>query len=331
MSHTGALVGGDEAFSAALSRSGVLRVQALTQVFSAARALSSRYRSCGDRLAIITNGGGPGVMAADHATDLSLKLAELSEESVTALNEVLPAVWSHGNPVDIIGDATPERYTQAVDICLQDEGVDGAVVILTPQAMTHPMAVAEAIIELSRQHEKPILCTWMGGGQIEEARQLFRKEHLPDFRTVESAVDAFWFLAMYRRNQQLLLQTPAKSSGRQIPPDVEGARLIIESVLAEGRQLLTEPESIALLGAFRIPAVRNGVARSSNEALILAESIGFPVAMKIHSPDISHKSDAGGVRLNISNARVVRSSYQELIDQVKRARPEAQIDGVIVE
>jgi acetyltransferase len=136
---------------------------------------------------------------------------------------------------------------------------------------------------------------------------------------------------MYRRNQQLLLQTPAKSSGRQVPPDVDGARLIIESVLSEGRNLLTEPESIALLGAFRIPAVRNGVARSSNEALILAESIGFPVAMKIHSPDISHKSDAGGVRLNISNARVVRSTYQELIDQVKRARPEAQIDGVIVE
>ncbi len=331
MSHTGALVGGDDAFSAALARSGVLRVQTLTQVFSAARALSSRYRSCGDRLAIITNGGGPGVMAADHATDLSLKLAELGEDSIAALNKVLPAVWSHSNPIDIIGDATPERYSQALDICLRDEQVDGAVVILTPQAMTHPLAVAEAIIELSRQHEKPILCTWMGGGQIEEARQLFRKEHLPDFRTVESAVDAFWFLAMYRINQQLLLQTPAKSSAQQVPPDVDGARLIVESVLSEGRHVLTEPESIALLGSFRIPAVRNGIARSSIEALILAESIGFPVAMKIHSHDISHKSDAGGVRLNITNARVVRSSYQELIDQVQRSRPEAKIDGVIVE
>jgi acetyltransferase len=171
----------------------------------------------------------------------------------------------------------------------------------------------------------------MGGNQLNAARLAFRKAHIPDFRTVEAAVDAFWFLAMYRRNQQLLLQTPAKVSSRQEPPDAEGARLIIESVLADGRKVLTEPESIALLGAFRIPSVRNGIARSSNEALILAESMGFPVAMKIHSPDISHKSDAGGVRLNINNARVVRSSYQELVEQVTTARPEAQIDGVIVE
>jgi acetyltransferase len=331
MSHTGALVGGDDAFDAALSRSGVLRVQTISQVFSAARALSSRYRSCGDRLVIITNGGGPGVMAADHAADLGLQLAELSDESMQALNEVLPPVWSHANPVDVIGDATPERYSQTVDICLRDKNVDGAVVILTPQAMTHPLAVAEAVIELAEQHNKPVLCTWMGGNQISDARAAFRKAHVPDFRTVEAAVDAFWFLAMHRRNQELLLQTPAKRSANQEPPDAEGARLIIESVLAENRRVLTEPESIALLGAFHIPTVRNGIARSSNEALILAESIGFPVAMKIHSPDISHKSDAGGVRLNINNARVVRSSYLELVEQVKAARPEARIEGVIVE
>jgi acetyltransferase len=331
MSHTGALVGGDDAFDAALSRSGVLRVQTISQVFSAARALSARYKSCGDRLVIITNGGGPGVMAADHAADLGLELSELTDTSIEALNEVLPAVWSHSNPVDVIGDATPERYAQAIDICLQDENVDGAVVILTPQAMTHPLAVAEAIIELTTRHEKPVLCTWMGGTQVNSARQAFRKAHVPDFRTVEAAVDAFWYLAMHCRNQQLLLQTPAKTARDQQPPDAEGARLIIESVLAENRRVLTEPESIALLGAFQIPTVRNGIARSSNEALILAESIGFPVAMKIHSPDISHKSDAGGVRLNINNARVVRSSYLELVEQVKEARPDAQIEGVIVE
>ncbi len=331
MSHTGALVGGDDAFSAALSRSGVLRVLSISQLFSAARALSSRYRGCGDRLAIVTNGGGPGVMAADHAADLGLQLAQFSDKTIAALNKVLPAVWSHNNPMDVIGDATPERYTQALDICLRDPNVDGAVVILTPQAMTHPLAVAEAVIELSKQHDKPVLCTWMGGSQINQARQAFRKAHIPDFRTVEAAVDAFWFLAMYRINQKLLLQTPAKTSASQAPPDADGARLIIESVLADNRKVLTEPESIALLGAFRIPAVRNGIARSSNEALILAESIGFPVAMKIHSPDISHKSDAGGVRLNLNNARVVRSSYQELIEQIKITRPKAQIDGVIVE
>jgi acetyltransferase len=331
MSHTGALVGSDETFAAALSRSGVLRVETVTQLFSAAKALSSRYRVYGDRLAIITNGGGPGVMAADRAADLKIELAEFSEETIKALNGVLPEVWSHGNPVDVIGDAPPERYRAAVDICLNDPGVDGAIVILTPQAMTNPDEVAKALIDLADHHKKPILTSWMGGKQIENARVLFNNAKMPSFRTLENAVDAFSYLSSYQKNQRLLLQTPAKTSRRHIQPDVEGARLIIESALSEQRKVLTEPESFALLGAFRINAVRNGIARSANEALILAESIGFPVAMKIYSPDISHKSDAGGIRLNISNAQVVRSTYRDLIEQVKEARPEANIEGVTVE
>ncbi|MBT3012584.1 MAG: bifunctional acetate--CoA ligase family protein/GNAT family N-acetyltransferase [Candidatus Thiodiazotropha sp. (ex Lucina aurantia)] len=331
MSHTGALVGSDETFSAALSRSGVLRVETISQLFSAAKALSSRYRVYGDRLAIITNGGGPGVMAADRASDLNIELAELNDQTIDALNKVLPDVWSHGNPVDIIGDAPPERYRAAVDICLNDPGVDGTIVILTPQAMTEPEEVARALIDLADSHKKPILTSWMGGKQIETARKLFKDARLPSFRTLENAVDAFSYLSSYQKNQRLLLQTPAKSSRRHIQPDTEGARLIIESALSEQRKILTEPESFALLGAFRINAVRNGIARSANEALILAESIGFPVAMKIYSPDISHKSDAGGIRLNISNAQVVRSTYRDLIEQVKETRPEANVEGVTVE
>ena len=331
MSHTGALVGSDETFSAALDRSGVVRVETVTQLFAAAKALSSRYRVYGDRLAIITNGGGPGVMAADRATDRHIELAEFKEETVKALNKVLPEVWSHGNPVDVIGDAPPERYRAAVDVCLNDPGVDGAIVILTPQAMTEPTAVAEALIALADEHKKPILTSWMGGKQVENGRQLFNNAKLPTFRTLENAVDAFSYLSTYQKNQRLLLQTPAKTSRRHVLPDVEGARLIIESALAEQRKVLTEPESFALLGAFRINAVRNGIARSANEALILAESIGFPVAMKIYSQDISHKSDAGGIRLNISNAQVVRSTYRDLIEQVRAARPEANIEGVTVE
>ncbi|MGD8910449.1 MAG: bifunctional acetate--CoA ligase family protein/GNAT family N-acetyltransferase [Chromatiales bacterium] len=331
MSHTGALVGSDETFSAALSRSGVLRVETVTQLFSAAKALSSRYRAYGDRLAIITNGGGPGVMAADRAGDRNIELAEFSEETIKKLNKVLPEVWSHGNPVDVIGDAPPERYREAVDICLNDPGVDGAIVILTPQAMTEPDEVAKTLIELADQHKKPILTSWMGGKQIENARTLFNNAKLPSFRTLENAVDAFSYLSSYQKNQRLLLQTPAKTSRRHEQPDAEGARLIIESALAEQRKVLTEPESFALLGAFRINAVRNGIARSANEALILAESIGFPVAMKIYSPDITHKSDAGGIRLNIANAQVVRSTYRNLVEQVKETRPEARIDGVTVE
>ncbi|TNF99857.1 MAG: CoA-binding protein, partial [Gammaproteobacteria bacterium] len=331
MSHTGALVGRDDAFSAALCRSGVLRVYTISQLFSAARALSSRYRCSGKRLAIITNGGGPGVMAADYAVDRGLELATLSDATITRLNEVLPPVWSHANPVDIIGDATPERYTVTVDICLQDDGIDGAVVILTPQAMTRPKEVAESLAKLAENHDKPILTTWMGGNQVERGREVFTGALIPSFRNLENAVDAFSYLAAYQQNQRLLLQTPSRLSRSQDFPDVEGARLIIEAALAEQRKVLTESESIAVLGAFHIPAVRNGVAHSPNEALILAESIGFPVAMKIHSSDISHKSDAGGIRLNINSAAEVRSSYKELIDQVGNKLPQAKIEGVIVE
>lgn len=330
MSHTGALVGSDETFSAALARSGVVRVESISQLFSAAKALASPLRGAAERLVIITNGGGPGVMAADRAADQHIELSTLGPKTVERLNEVLPGVWSHANPVDVIGDAPPERYQQALDICLQDPGVDGAIVILTPQAMTQPTEVAEAVIESAKRNNKPILTSWMGGGQVEAARQLFNRAHIPNFRTLENAVDAFSFLAAYNRNQRLLMQTPAKSSRGLEPPDEDGARLIIESALTEQRHILTEPESIAVLKAFRIPAVANGVAHSANEALIIAESIGFPVAMKVLSNDISHKSDAGGVRLNINTAHEVRGAYRELLDRVQKHQPDAKIAGVTV-
>ncbi|MGK2926968.1 MAG: bifunctional acetate--CoA ligase family protein/GNAT family N-acetyltransferase, partial [Lysobacterales bacterium] len=332
MSHTGALVGSDETFSAALSRSGVLRVESIGQLFAAAKALStSHYRRPSEHLVIITNGGGPGVMAADRAADHGIDLSTLSPETMTELDKVLPAVWSHSNPVDIIGDATPERYRQALDLCLRDPGVDGAIVILTPQAMTEPTRVAEAVIEAAKESKKPILTSWMGGRQVEPARELFNSAGIPDFRTLENAVDAFSYLARYNRNQRLLLQTPSRLTGGHEPPDVEGARLIIEGVLTEQRKVLTEPESIAVLRAFRIPAVQNAVAHSPNEALIIAESIGFPVAMKVLSTNISHKSDSGGVRLNVNSAHEVRGTYRDLLTQVAARVPDAVISGVTVE
>ncbi|MDH3435293.1 MAG: GNAT family N-acetyltransferase, partial [Gammaproteobacteria bacterium] len=252
-------------------------------------------------------------------------------ETMAALNEALPGVWSHGNPVDIIGDAPPERYQRALDICLQDPGVDGAIVILTPQAMTRPTEVAEAVIKSAQRSDKPIMTSWMGGRQVEEARRRFSNARVPDFRTLENAVDAFSYLARYNKNQRLLLQTPAGLTGGQPPPDREGARLIIEAVLTEQRKVLTEPESMAVLNAFRVPTVRNAVAHSANEALINAESIGFPIAMKVLSKDISHKSDAGGVRLNINSAQEVRSTYRQLVDEVQRRVPGANISGVTIE
>ena len=331
-SHTGALVGSDDTFSAALSRSGVLRVETIGQLFAAARALSSsHHRRPSERLVIITNGGGPGVMAADRAVDQGIELSTLSDGTMEKLNGVLPAVWSHSNPVDLIGDAPPERYRQTLDICLADPDIDGAVVILTPQAMTRPTEVAQAVIDAAAKSDKPVMTSWMGGAQIAEARKLFNAARLPNYTTLENAIDAFSYLARYNRNQRMLLQTPGRLSTGKKAPDVDGARLIIESVLNEQRHTLTEPESMAVLNAFHIPTVRNGIARTANEALVVAESIGFPVAMKVLSTNISHKSDAGGVRLNINSAHEVRSVFRQIIDEVQSKVPTATIDGVTIE
>ena len=331
MSHTGALVGGDEAFSAAVNRSGVVRVDTIGQVFAAAGTLSSRYRSSGDRIAIVTNAGGPAVLAADHFAGVRLELAELGKQTIERLNAVLPSSWSRRNPVDIIGDAPPERYEEAIDICLQDPDVDGVLVILTPQAMTRPLEVAEAVVEAADHNDKPIVASWMGGAQVSPARLAFRRAKIPTFNTPEAAVDAFHYLASYRSNQKLLLQTPERLPDHYEEPNAEAARLIIESALVEKRSVLTEPESMALLDAFRIPTVRNGIARSAEEALVLAVSMGFPVVMKIYSEDISHKSDVGGVELGIQNATDVRGAYVDLMERVRKARPDADLQGVTVE
>ena len=332
MSHTGALVGSDETFSAALSRSGVLRVDTIGQLFSAAKALSSaNYRSDAEKLVIITNGGGPGVMAADRLCDQGVELATITDETKKKLDAILPSVWSHGNPVDIIGDATPDRYRETIDVCLADPNIDGAIVILTPQAMTRPTEVAQAVIESAAGTKKPVMASWMGGPQVEAARELFNEAHVPCFRTVENAVDAFSYITRFNRNQRLLLQTPARLTHGQKQPDREGARLIIEGVLNEQRTILTEPESMAVLTAFGIPVVRSGIARSANEALVIAETIGYPIVMKVLSPDITHKSDSGGVRLNIVSAHEVRNVYNQLIEQVKAKVPDADIIGVTVE
>jgi acetyltransferase len=330
MSHTGALVGSDDVFDAALRRAGVVRVESIGGLFSAAKSLASRHRYSGNRLAIITNGGGPGVMAIDRAVDLGVSVASLSAETVDRLNQVLPATWSHNNPVDIIGDATPQRYRDAVGICMKDPGVDGALVILTPQAMTQPLEVAKSLVEAARQFSKPLLTTWMGGSQTMDGRARFAQAGIPSFSTPEAAVEAYSYITAYYRNQRLLAQAPAPLSHHDVP-DVEGARMVIESVLAERRKVLSEMESKALLSAFQIPVANTVVARSPSEALLLAEEFGFPVAMKINSPDITHKSDAGGVKLNLMNAAAVRAAYNEIIQDVKTNRPDARVDGIAIQ
>ncbi|WP_303907959.1 bifunctional acetate--CoA ligase family protein/GNAT family N-acetyltransferase [Thiohalomonas denitrificans] len=329
-SHTGALVGSDDVFDAALRRAGVVRGMRIGHLFAAAQTLTSRFRAEGERLAVVTNGGGPGVMATDRAEDLGIPMAELSEASLGVLDQALPGTWSHGNPVDVIGDASVDRYVKALEVCLADRGVDGVLVILTPQAMTRPMEVAEGVVEVAKKAKKPVLTCWMGQIQVSESREWMRRSGLPSFHTPEAAVEAFSYLTAYYRNQQLLLQTPGPV-GRRRQPDVGGARLIIESALADGRNLLSETESKAVLAAFHIPTGQAVVVRSPGEALVQAESMGFPVVLKINSRDITHKSDAGGVRLGISNAQGVRSAYNDLIGEVNRRRPEARIDGVTIE
>ncbi|NOT13110.1 MAG: bifunctional acetate--CoA ligase family protein/GNAT family N-acetyltransferase [Methylococcaceae bacterium] len=330
MSHTASLVGSDDAFDAAVRRAGVVRVQSITQLFSAAKALSCGFHPTGNRLAIVTNGGGPGVMATDCAADQGLVMATLSDATIERLNQVLPPTWSHGNPVDIIGDAQADRFQNAVRACLEDPNVDGVLTILTPQAMTKPLEAANAVIELSRQYSRPLLACWMGGEQVEESRAAFNHARKPSFRTPESAVEVFSFLSAYYQNQKLLMQMPGPVS-HHLEPDVDSARMIIEGVLHERRKVLNEMESKALLSAFHIPVAKTLVAHSPNEALLIAQQLGFPIAMKINSPNISHKSDAGGVMLNLANAQAVRGAYHEIIENINRNRPDAIIEGIAIQ
>jgi len=330
MSHTASLVGSDDAFEAAVRRAGVVRVQTITQLFSAAKALSCGFHPTGNRLAIVTNGGGPGVMATDRASDLGLEMATLSDETIARLNEVLPSNWSHGNPVDVIGDAQSDRYLHAVEACLLDANVDGVLTILTPQAMTKPLEAAQVIIDLSNRYKKPLLTCWMGESQVSESRKAFAAAHKPNFRTPEPAVEVFSYLSAYHQNQKLLKQMPSPLS-HHIEPDVEGARMIIEGALLERRKVLSEMESKALLSAFHIPVAQTMIAHSPNEALLIAQQLGYPVAMKVNSHNISHKSDAGGVMLNLANAQAVRAAYQEICDNIKLNRPDAVMDGVSIQ
>jgi acetyltransferase len=330
MSHTASLVGSDDSFDAAVRRVGVVRVQSVTQLFSVAKALSCDFHPTGNRLAVVTNGGGPGVMATDYAADLGLEMAVLSEDTINTLNQVLPNTWSHSNPIDIIGDALADRYHHAVSACMEDPNVDGVLTILTPQAMTKPLEAAQTVLALTQQYKKPLLTCWMGGEQVEEARALFEAHHQPHFRTPEPAVEVFAFLSAYYRNQKLLMQVP-ESLAHHLEPDVESARMIIEGALQDKRKVLDEMESKALLSSFHIPVARTMIARTANEALLIAVELGFPVAMKIHSPDITHKTDAGGVMLNISTASAVRNGYHQIIENVQRYRPNVKIDGVAIE
>lgn len=328
--HSAAVVGSDAVFDSAIRRAGAVRVRSFVELFSAAKCLASRYRPVGKRLAIITNGGGPGVLAADWVSEIGLQLGVLSDATARALLPQLPPVASLADLIDVSEDAQPEHYRAALAAAATDKAVDGVLVIHSPKFGGDAEAIARVLVEFRPKMSKPLVSCWMGDASVASARTLLADAQIPTFRTPEAAVGAFGNIASFYQNQQLLQQTPPPFS-QLAAPDVEGARLLIESVLAERRQTLTEMESKALLAAFHIPVTTTIIARTPAEAMMIAAQQGFPVALKVDSPDISHKSDVGGVALNVMNASQVRDVYQDMMVNVARARPDARINGITVQ
>ena len=328
--HSAAIVGSDDVFDAALRRAGAVRVRSFVELFSAAKCLASRYRPVGKRLAVVTNGGGPGVLAADWINEIGLDLGKLSAPAQKVLQPTLPPLASLADLIDLSEEAQPAHYRAAIDAASSDSQVDGVLAIFSPKAGIDAAATAKALADIPRPMNKPLLACWMGDSSVGKARSVLAEATIPSFRTPEAAVGAFGNIAAFYQNQQLLQQTPPPLSALA-KPDIEGARLLIESVLAERRHVLTEMESKSLLSSFHIPITRTLLARSPSEAMMIATQLGFPVALKIDSPDIPHKSDVEGVALNVLNGTAARDTYVEMMERVARLAPEARINGVTVQ
>jgi acetyltransferase len=329
-SHTGAMLGNDRAYDAAFERAGIIRVNTLADLFDCAEALAKQGRPKGSRLGIITNAGGPGVMAADALATLGYKPAVLSPETMAALNQVLPPQWSHGNPVDILGDATAERYQKAVDILLKAEEIDGLIVILTPQAMTKPAEIASTIAPMLAHGAIPSFAVWMGGPSVKEGIRIFYENSVSVFETPERAIQTFISMYHYTKNLEILYETPP-TLPTTLHFDRKRARAIVHNALERDHHLLTETESKALFASYGIAVNRTELATTPEDAVRWAEEIGYPVVLKIHSRDIVHKSDAGAVRLGLKTADAVREAFNEIITSVRRYNPKAEILGITVQ
>lgn len=334
--HSRAMVGDDEVFEVALRRAGAVRVQSFTQLFSAAQCLANRARASGRRLAVITNGGGVGVLAADRIADCRLELGKLGDRQAQWLKQQLGELARPEDAInledliDLSEHASPRHYQAALESVAKEEAIDAALLILTPKHGVDPMAIAQAVIEQARKSQKLLFCCWMGERSVNEARALLLEAGLPNFRSPELAVEAFSSMVSYEANQQMLQQIPPPLSSLA-KPDLDGARLLVESVLAERRLTLSEFESKALLAAFHIPITHTVLARTANEAMLIATQVGYPVAMKIDSADILHKSDVQGVALNLSNATSVREMFEHMLDRVRTLKPDACINGVTIQ
>jgi acetyltransferase len=331
LSHTGAMAGGDEALDAAFRRCGVLRVDTIEDLFAMAEALALQPRPKGKRLAIVTNAGGPGVLAADALVAGGGALAELAPPTIDALGGSLPAGWSRGNPVDVLGDADPARFAKAVEVVARDPNSDGLLVILTPQAMTDPTLTAERLRPFAKLEGKPILASWMGGTSVAAGQAILTHAGIPTFPYPEVAARAFQ--AMWRLDDSLraLYETPTLAEVGEAGADRALAETILLDARRAGRPFLTEYDSKRLLSAYGIPTVETRLAADEAEAARAAEALGFPVAVKLHSETITHKTDVGGVRLDLADAPAVRHAYREIEASVRRKAGEGHFLGVTVQ
>jgi acetyltransferase len=331
-SHTGSLAGSDEVLDAAFRRTGVLRVSRISELFYLADALAKQPRPAGPRLAILTNAGGPGVLATDTLYAHGGQLATLSESSLEALNAILPPPWSHANPIDVLGDADPGRYAKALEVAAKDPGSDGLLVILTPQAMTDPTQTAEALRPHARAWSKPILASWMGGADVAAGEAILRRAGIPTFPFPDTAAQVFTSMWRYSDNLRALYETPTLDEGADVAAQAAAiAESLIGRARSRGRTLLTELESKALLAGYGIPTVPTRLASGEDEAASIAAEIGFPVVLKLHSETITHKTDVGGVRLNLADAQAVRDAFRAIRESARQHASEGDFLGVTVQ
>jgi acetyltransferase len=318
-SHTGSLTGSDNVLDAAFRRAGVLRVDTIAELFDMAEVLSKQPRPRGPRLAIVTNAGGPSVLATDMLITSGAQLADLSPQTTSALNQILPAAWSHQNPVDVLGDADANRYAKTVEAVAKDPGNDGLLVILTPQAMTDSTGTAVELQKFAKLGGKPVLASWMGAAQVETGEEILNAASIPTFKYPDRAARAFAYMWRYSNDLRSLYETPATDrASADEAARIERGRSIIGVVRESGQTLLTEFESKKLLKAYGIPIVETHVAVTAEEAVRLAHKIGYPVVLKLHSHTITHKTDIGGVHLNLTNATAVRRSFQSIRSAASR-------------
>lgn len=331
-SHTGSLTGSDDVLDTAFKRAGVMRVDSIGDLFAMADVLAKQPVPRGPKVTIVTNAGGPGVLATDTLIQGGGDLTQLSEPTFKAFNELLPPHWSRNNPVDILGDAKPEVYAKALEIAAKDENADGMLVILTPQDMTDPTQTAEALKPYAKGLGKPVLASWMGGPIVEAGRNILYRAGIPMFVYPDMACKAFNYLWTYSKNIRALYETPETGED---PDELRScnlkAQILIENVRKDGRTLLNEYESKKLLEAYGIPVVKTEIARSAEEAGKLAADFKFPVVLKLHSNTVTHKTDVGGVKLNLQNAREVQQAFEEIKRSVTEKAGAAAFEGVTVQ